>query len=962
MSSNTAAGQQSSAASRPPSESAAASLDVPAASAGTPRPSQAAGNVQHTPAVLTDAYTLQADQVLRLLQTDGRSGLTHAEAALRLERYGPNQLQEAPPVPLWRKLLGQFKELVIWILIVAAMISGALGEWVDTIAIVAIVLLNGIIGLVQEERASRALAALRKLSAPTARAIRGGEVCTLPARELVPGDIVELAAGDHVPADVRLLQGFGLHVQEAALTGESTPVEKAHSCTLPAETALGDRCNMAYMGTVVSAGKGLGAVVATGMATELGHIAGMLEEQEPEPTPLQRRLEQLGKVLVVVCLLVVGLVFGMQMYRGGELVEVFLLSVSLAVAAVPEGLPAVVTIALALGVQRMVRRHALVRKLPSVETLGSVTVICSDKTGTLTRNEMTVRVIAAGDHLYEVTGAGYFPRGEFLRLPVEAEERSAARPAAVQAADDAELRQVLTIGVHCNNSHVRPRPTDDVWEVLGDPTEGALLVAALKAGLDASRDRERILFEIPFDSQRKAMSVVVAGNAEQAVMYTKGAAEVVLEMCTHERRSGRIQPLTAERRAVIMERNARLAARALRVLALAYREIDGVPRGPFVEGDLVFAGLVGMMDPPREEVREAVARCRKASIRPVMITGDHPATALAIARELDLCGPEDVTVTGQQLDAMDDDQLAAKVAHIAVYARVSAAHKLRIVQAWKRLGHIVAMTGDGVNDAPAVKAADIGIAMGVSGTDVTKEAADMVLSDDNFASIVNAVEEGRGIFDNIQKFVHYLLGCNTGEVLFMFFAALMGWPAPLTATQILWINLVTDGLPALALAMERPTRDVMSWPPRPPREPVITLRRGLLMLVQGALVAMAASIGFAVVRATGTEAMARSVAFTIMALSQLGFSLACRSFQLTVPELGLFSNPYLLGAIGTSTLLQVIVLTLPLAQPIFESSALSGNQWGLVVGLSLIPGTATEVLKVVVRTVRRVLGSRDDVP
>ena len=676
----------------------------------------------------------------------------------------------------------------------------------------------------------------------------------------------------------------------------------------------------------------------------MGHIAGLLQRSAPEPTPLQRRLAELGKVLVFVCLVIVVVIFSLQLARGGELLEMLLISVSLAVAAVPEGLPAVVTLTLALGLQRMVKRNALVRKLPSVETLGSVTVICSDKTGTLTRNEMTVREIVTGGERFQVTGGGYAPHGQFLKC--RDPESSPAEP--VNPRDESDLIQALTTAARCNNATVSPRGDDaDSWQVIGDPTEGALVVAALKAGIEA-RDREQhVLYEIPFDSERKAMSVVLEEPNGTRVMHSKGAPEVILAKCIAERRGGQVEPLTDDRRSQLLRSNSEMAGRALRVLGLAYRDHSATQGTEYDETDLIFAGLVGMIDPPREEAKEAVRRCRAAGIRPVMITGDHPATALAIARELHIAGDDDRVVTGQELNALSDEELKVQVDQIAVYARVSAEHKLRVVHAWKQRGQIVAMTGDGVNDAPAVKAADIGIAMGITGTDVTKEASDMVLTDDNFASIVNAVEEGRGIFDNIQKFVHYLLSCNAGEVLLMFFAALIGWPVPLSAIQILWINLVTDGLPALALGMEPPERDIMSRSPRPPHEAVITRKRGLLILFHGTLIASVAGLGFWLIY-QGDEthlARARTVTFCVMAFSQLFFAIGCRSQRFTMPELGLFSNPHLFGAIVISGLLQLSVVTLPFAQPVFEVATHLAWEWLLIGALALTPVTIIEFVK-----------------
>ncbi len=884
------------------------------------------------------------DDVAAALRTDVRGGLSEAEAAERLLRIGPNLLAAAPPVPAWVRLAAQFKDLVIWILVVAAVISGALGEWADTAAILAIVIVNGLIGFLQEERAEAALAALEKLAAPTARVVRGGQPRQVPAREIVAGDRLELEAGDAVPADARIVESHSLKVQEAALTGESVPVEKDAHAAVAADAAVGDRLTMVHAGTVVAAGRAAAIVTATGMATELGRIAGLLEREHREPTPLQRRLAELGRILIVACLAIVGVIVVLEVWRGEPLLNVLLLASSLAVAAVPEGLPAVVTLVLAMGLQRMVRRNALVRRLPSVETLGSVTVVCSDKTGTLTRNEMTVREIVTADGRYAVTGSGYSPRGDFQRLDGHETD---------PPLEDRALRRLLEIAAWCNTASVHPiGDGGEGWEVVGDPTEGALVVAAMKAGIAADTETARIEYEIPFDSQRKRMSVVLRKEGSR-MLFTKGAAEVVLAACDSELRGGRIVRLDDDRRRDIAKANSALAGEALRVLGFAFRELpDGrLPDGDGIEHELVFVGLAGMIDPPRDEAREAVKICRSAGIRPVMITGDHPATARAIARELGMASDEDEVVTGSELDRIADDALARRVTGIAVYARVSAEHKLRVVQAWKSRGEVVAMTGDGVNDAPAVKAADIGIAMGITGTFVTKEASDMVLTDDNFASIVAAIEEGRGIYDNIQKFIHYLLSCNAGEVLLMFFSSLVGWPVPLAPIQILWINLVTDGLPALALGVEPPEPDIMKRRPRPPREPVITWERGATILVHGALIAVACAVGFWIEWQGKEERlpMARAVTFCIAAFSQLFFAVGCRSDTATAPARGLFTNPALVVAITISALLQLVVVTIPIAQPVFAVETHLGREWMLVFALSLVPVSLVELSKLVAR-------------
>ncbi len=918
------------------------------------RPSPQVFQAEHGPT--SQAHHLTISEVLALLEVDPDRGLDASEVEARRARFGPNELAQAVGVSRWRKFFGQFVEPVIGILIAAAIVAGGMGEWIDTVAILAIVLLNGVLGFVQEERAERAIEALQRLSAPLTRVLRDGQLRSVPSRELVPGDRIVVEAGDSVGADARLIRGFGFQVQEAALTGESMPVLKDAQALIDRESALGDRRNMIYLGTTAAAGKADAVVVGVGMETELGRIAGMLARAERAPTPLQRRLAELGKVLIVLVLVVVAVIFAMRLIRGGPVLESFLISVSLAVAAVPEGLPAVVTLALAIGLQRLVKRNALVRKLPSVETLGAVTVICSDKTGTLTKNEMTVREVVTGSAAYRVAGAGYEPRGGFH--PREAEGHGEP----VDPQDWPDLMHALQIAAWCNTAQVVPRPDGDAgWQILGDPTEGALIVAARKADVHAHDRDAQILHEIPFDSDRKAMSVVVKGPDDSATMYTKGAPEVLLSRCDREWRHGQIEALGDERRAEILDSASVMAGQAMRVLALADRHHPSRHHeAARLEDDLVFVGLVGMIDPPREEAREGVLTCLRAGIRPIMITGDHPHTALAIAKELGIAREDDSVMTGQDLDRLGDG-LSEVVDRVSIYARVTAEHKLRIVLALKARGEVVAMTGDGVNDAPAVKAADIGIAMGLAGTDVTKEASDMVLTDDNFASIVSAVEEGRGIYDNIRKFIHYLLASNTSEVLFMLVAAILGWPAPLTAVQLLWINLVTDGLPALALGVEPPAGDVMSRPPRPPKEPVITLRAGLLILLHGSLIAIVTVAVFAYTYRTDEDLdRARVAAFCTLAFAQLFFSLACRSQRETLPQLGLFTNPSMFAAIAVSAALQVAVVSIPWIYPVFDIPGPPGRDWLPILLLSLLPVTVIEVAKLVRHALERMTPSSGD--
>ncbi len=882
-------------------------------------------------------HSQSIEDVSRDLGADPEKGLSSEEVARRLAQHGSNLLPERGATSPWKLFADQFRSLVIGVLVGAAIVSGLLGEWGDAIAILAIVLLNGVLGFVQEHRAERALRALRKLATPSSRVLRDGVLREVPAQDLVPGDVVHVEAGDHVPADARLVRSHGLRTQEAARTGESVPVEKTSAPVGSSGevVAVGDRRSMIFLGTSAVAGRGVSMIVATGPDTELGKVAGLLERAGERETPLQRRLDRFASWLVYACLVIVSVVFVLGLVRGVPLLEMFLTAVSLAVAAVPEGLPAVVTIALALGVQRMVRRHVLIRKLPSVETLGCTSVICSDKTGTLTQNEMTVRALVVGNREIRVTGDGYAPRGEFHSSEGRLEPTS-----------DAELLLALRIGALCNGASLAPG-----GGIVGDPTEVALLVAAAKAGLAReSLAREMpLVAEIPFDADRKRMTTIHR-DARGVVAFVKGAPEALLPRCTAHVDGGHERPFLLADRARLEAASARLAGDALRVLALAYRKLAEAPPDPTpeaIEHDLVLVGLVAMKDPARPEAREAVETCRRAGIRVVMITGDHRDTAVAIARDLGFHGPEDRALTGDDLERTSDADLEREVNGLSVYARVSPEHKLRIVRAWRKRGAVVAMTGDGVNDAPAVKEADIGVAMGRTGTDVTKEAADMVITDDNFASIVAAVEEGRGIFDNIRKFIFYLLSCNAGEIFTMLLAALLGWPLPLLPIHILWINLVTDGLPALALGVDPVQPGLMERPPRRNDEGVFTRRFLSDVLGVGALIAILSLAAFALPLHLEDHDVgrARTAAFTVLAVAQLFHAFNCRSDRESIFQLGLVSNWKLVIAFGVSLSLQIGVVTIPFIQPLFETVSLSLVDWVLVVGLASAPLWVVEAAK-----------------
>ena len=799
--------------------------------------------------------------------------------------------------------------MILWGLIGAALISGFLREWVDALAIIGIVILNAILGFIQEYRAEKSLAALKKLSSPTSKVIRDSRRSVIPLQELVPGDIIELEAGDNVPADSRLIYVTGnFTTQEASLTGESVPVAKTSALLGEDRMPLADRANMIYMGTSVYSGKAQALVVATGMGTELGKICGLIQGIEKEATPLQKKLEEFGKWIVYLCFVLVGLVFLLGLLRGVKALDMFLTAVSLAVAAIPEGLPAVVTIALALGVQRMVKKHVLIRKLPSVETLGCTTVICSDKTGTLTKNEMTVQEVYSAD-----------------------------------------LRQALICSVLCNAAELVQ--TEAGYKIIGDPTEGALLVYAVKSGLlKGSLEREfPFVEEIPFDSLRKKMTTI-RRDKDAFIAFVKGAPDLLLGDCTRIQENGRIRKIDDEDRQKILMKNTGLANQAMRVLGLAYKTLDKAQDkyiAGTVEKDLVFLGLTAMSDPAREEVKQAIQACKTAGIKTVMITGDHKNTAIAIAQQLGFFDKGSLALTGEELDKLNDDDFYAKIEHIPVYARVSPEHKLRIVQMWRKHKYVVAMTGDGVNDAPAVKEADIGVAMGITGTDVTKEVSDMVITDDNFASIVAAVEEGRGIYENIKKFVHYLLSCNSGEILVMFISSLVGWPVPLLPVQILWVNLVTDGLPALALGVDPVEPGIMTRPPRKLNEPVVTKQRAFLMLMQGAFIAFCSLAAFSFVLFFEKEGIerARTACFIVLSCSQLFHSFNCRSMQESLFKIGVFTNKKLILANLVSFLMQMAVVYLPFLQLVFKTRPLGLLDWVLVLLISSLPLWAMEAIK-----------------
>ncbi|KZE84273.1 ATPase [Paenibacillus elgii] len=890
-------------------------------------------------------YQMSTEETLQSSGTEPSKGLTMEESEKRLAAYGKNELAEGQGVSPVTLFLNQFKDFMVLVLAGATLVSGLLGEYLDAVAIIAIIIMNGILGFVQEFRAERSLRALKELSAPNAKVLREGQVELIPARWLVPGDIVVLESGDRVPADIRFIETNGLYAEESALTGESVPVAK-HTAPLEGEDIpLGDQRNVGFMGTMLTRGTAKGVVVRTGMATEMGKIADLIQNTDATETPLQHRLEQLGKILIVVALALTVMVVVAGILHGQEPYGMFLAGVSLAVAAIPEGLPAIVTIALALGVQRMIQRKAIVRKLPSVETLGCASVICSDKTGTLTQNKMAVTHLWTGGELLEVTGNGYDPRGDILKQGQHVDVRK-----------NQMLRRLLQVSVLCNNAELREEraeskknqpddETEGVWSIKGDPTEGALVVLGAKAGVtqQSLEGLYRRIVEFPFDSERKRMSVIVEHQGGRMVC-TKGAPDVLVQQCAYVLWDDKIIPFTPTLKQKVMAANEGMAKNALRVLGLAYRDLKLTERSEeetAVESQLVFVGLTGMIDPPRKEAREAILKCRKAGIRTVMITGDHQTTAEAIARQIGILPQDGLALNGQQLSAMSDDDLDKRIGEVYVYARVSPEHKLRIVKSLQRQGHVVAMTGDGVNDAPAIKAADIGIAMGISGTDVSKEASALVLSDDNFATIVSAIEEGRGIYENIRKFIRYLLASNVGEILTMFLAMLAGLPLPLVPIQILWVNLVTDGLPAMALGVDQAEKDLMQQKPRLAKENIFARRLGWKIISRGILIGLCTLAAFYITLKQGGDGpgalvKAQSVAFVTLVMAQLIHVFDCRSSR-SIFHRNPLQNKWLVMAVVSSLLLMLPVLYVEKLQPIFKTVPLGVMDWVLVLVFAGIP-------------------------
>lgn len=889
----------------------------------------------------TAYHTLDSEEVLKLLESR-KEGLSTEQAVQRLERYGKNVLQEAKPKTLLAKFIEQFKNVMIFILLAAAVLSGILGEWTDTVIILLVVILNAVLGVIQENKAEQALEALKSMSSPQARVRRGGQVTEIKSEELVPGDLVLLEAGNVVPADVRLLEAASLKTEEAALTGESLPSEKQAGVLEGSDLVIGDRTNMAYMSSSVTYGRGVGVVTATGMDTEVGRIAGFISEAENEITPLQKKLDELGKYFTFIILGVCVVIFIVGWLEGRELLDMLLTSISLAVAAIPEGLPAIVTIILALGVQRMAKRKAIIRKLPAVETLGSTEIICSDKTGTLTLNKMTVEKLYVGGETVEAdAGLSEIPGGELLLQAMTLCNDSSIDDSGGAAGDSSPEKPVQGSGTRSGKA------------ILGDPTETALVDYALSIGTHKRELEQRYprVGELPFDSDRKLMTTIHKLDNGQFRVLTKGAPDVLVSKCSHIYEDGVAVPLTEEHTRRITASNKELADEALRVLAFAYRDEASLPAAPspeVTEQALVFVGLTGMIDPPREEVRDAVAVCRRAGIRPVMITGDHRDTAAAIAKRLGIIEDDQAVLTGRELDGISEEDFATRVADYSVYARVSPEHKVRIVKAWRNKGKIVAMTGDGVNDAPALKSADIGVGMGITGTDVAKGVSDMVLADDNFTTIVVAVEEGRKVYSNIRKSIQFLLSANLGEVVTLFIATLIGWRI-LEPIHILWINLVTDTLPALALGLEKADGDVMAKQPRKSSSSIFADGVGISIIYQGLLEAGLTLMVYYWAHTHYDEGIAVTMAFATLGLLQLTHAFNVRSNTKSLFQIGVFSNRYMLGASVISGLLLVLVIIIPGLNEWFGVEHLNGLQWGIVCGAALSIVVIVELVKLVLR-------------